>query len=294
MQSLAISKDTVKNAKTYLPLATKSEIAAEIAQKCITLIEATMTVGNVPVEVPDYSGTNTALKARYLLGALYKFYLGIPFEPVAGTDFLLSADDYDRAGASHPLNALERLKADKDAKDKCFDLLRDYKELCEMCKNALADNLAARNNPVLHYLAAQAMAFTPEAMQALSNAEKELRKDIAKLRRTGAQAQEAIREHGEGNAAALAAIPVDPEAYAKAAEARVSRYAGNDEGTGERILRSAQNDGEGREGRILRSAQNDNGGRADVGIGPYGKRDDVGIGFYDTRKDKGDKAAGGV
>ena len=197
MQTLVITKETVKNAKTYLPLEQKSEIAAEIAQKCITLIETKMTVGNVPVEVPDYTGTDTALKARYLMGALYKFYLAIPFEPVAGTDFLFSLDDYDRAGASHPLNALERLKADKETKDKCFDLLRDYKELCEMCKAALADNIAARNNPVLHYLAAQAMTFTPEALKELSNAEKGLRKEVEKLRRTGAQAQEAIYAHGE-------------------------------------------------------------------------------------------------
>ncbi len=226
MQTLTITKETVKKAETYLPLAKKSEIAAEIARTCITLIETRMTVGNLPVEVPDYTGTDTALKARYLLGALYKFYLGIEFEPAEGTDFLLSEDDYDRAGASHPLNALERLKADKETKDKCFDLLRDYKELCEMCRTALADNIAARNNPVLNYLAAQAMTFTPEAMKQLSNAEKHLRKEIDKLRRTGAQAQEAIREHNEGHAEALAAIPIDPEAYAKAAEARLARLGG--------------------------------------------------------------------
>lgn len=223
MQNLAISKETVKNAKTYLPLEKKAEIATEIASKCLTLIEARMTVGNVPVEVPDYTGTDTGMKSRYLMGALYKFYLGVPFEPAEGTDYLLSVKDYDEAGATHPLNALERLKADKETKDKCFDLLRDYKELCEMCKSALADNIAARNNPVLHYLAAQAMAFTPEALRELSNAEKGLRREIDKLRRTGAQAQEAIREHNEGHAERLAAIPVDPEAYAKAAEARLAR-----------------------------------------------------------------------
>lgn len=197
MQTLAITKDKIAGAETYLPLAQKEKIAQEIAQACLTSITVQMTVGNIPIELPDYNGTDGALRARYLTGALYKFYLKIPFEPVEGTDFLLSLDDYDRAGRTHPLNTIERFKSDRDTKDKCFDLLRDYKELTELCRGAASDVLAARNDPVLRYLAAQAMTITPEALNQLSKAEKQLRKETEKLRRSGAQAQEAIREHGE-------------------------------------------------------------------------------------------------
>lgn len=218
-----ITAKTILGANTYLPLAQKIKIAGEIAQNCVTRIGYNVKVGGIPVDVPDWTGRNPALKERYLLGALLKFYLGFEFAPVAGTEFLLSQDDYDGAASQHPRNAIERCKGDKDVRDRAFDLLADYKLLCDMAKVALDDTAAAQNDPAARFLAAQMMAMTPEAMKQLSDAEKGLRKEIEKLRRTGAQAQEAIREHNEGHAEALAAIPIDQEAYAKAAEARLAR-----------------------------------------------------------------------
>ena len=218
-----INAKTLKSAKTYLPMAEKIKIASEIAANCVTSIEYTVKVGNIPIDIPDWHGRNPALKDRFLLGALLKYYLGFDFTPVEGTEYLLSTDDYDRAASKHPRNAIERCKGDKEARDAAFDILADYKLLCDMAKIAVEDTIAAQNDPVARYLAAQTMAMTPEALQQLSDAEKGLRKEINKLRRTGAQAQEAIREHNEGHAEALAAIPVDPEAYAKAAEARLKR-----------------------------------------------------------------------
>lgn len=218
-----INAKVLQGAKTYLPMAEKIKIASEIAANCVTSIGYNVQVGNIPIDIPDWHGRNPALKERFLMGALLKYYLGFKFTPVEGTDFLLSTDDYDMAASKHPRNALERCKGDREARDAAFDLLADYKLLCDMAKTVIEDTLAAQNDPVARYLAAQTMAMTPEALQQLSNAEKDLRKEIDKLRRTGAQAQEAIREHNEGHAAALAAIPIDPEAYAKAAEARLAR-----------------------------------------------------------------------
>lgn len=203
MLNFEITKDIVLNARDYLPLADKEKIADEIAGACLLRFGVSVKVGNIPVDVPDWNGTDNGKKARYLLGALYKFYLGIEFVPVEGTEYLMSADDYDRAAATHPKNALERLKADKDAKNKCFDLLADYKELCEMVKAVMADMLAAQNDPVLRYLAVNAMAITPEALHQLTNAEQQLRKEVNKLKVSGAEAQKVIREHNDGIKAAV-------------------------------------------------------------------------------------------
>lgn len=203
MQNFEITKEIVLSARDYLPLAEKEKIAEEIAGACLLRFGVSVKVGNVPVDLPDWNGTNNGKKARYLLGVLYKRYLGVEFVPVEGTEYLMSADDYDRAAATHPKNALERLKADKDAKNKCFDLLADYKELCDMCKAVMADMLAAQNDPVLRYLAANAMAITPDALSQLTEAERQLRKEVRNLKISGAEAQKAIRAHNEGIKAAV-------------------------------------------------------------------------------------------
>lgn len=199
-----ITAKTILGAKTYLPLAQKIKIAGEIAQNCVTRIGYNVKVGNVPVDLPDWTGRNPALKERYLLGALLKFYLGFEFEPVAGTEFLLSQDDYDRAAKQHPRNAIERCKGDKDVRDRAFDLLADYKLLCDMAKIALDDTAAAQNDPVARFLAAQMMAMTPEALQQLSNAEAELQKRVESMKQTGEAAREAIKAEGERMSAEMA------------------------------------------------------------------------------------------
>lgn len=199
-----ISAKNIQEAKTYLPLAQKIKIAGEIAQNCVTRIGYNVKVGNVPVDLPDWTGRNPALKERYLLGALLKLYFGFRFTPVEGTEFLLSQDDYDRAASQHPRNAIERCKGSKEARDAAFDLLEDYKRLCEMVKVAVDDTAAAQNDPVARFMAAQMMAMTPEALQQLSTAEAEIQKQIASMKQTGDAAKEAIKAEKERMSAEMA------------------------------------------------------------------------------------------
>lgn len=181
-----IKKEILMGAEDYLPLAEKEKISQEIAMHCINSISYHLEVGGVRVDVPDYHGRNTALRERYLLGVLLIRYLGmVRFEPVEGTKFLLSLDDYDRAARLHPLNALERLKSDPEAREKVFDLLRDYKLLCDMTRSATEDLTAAQNDPVQRYLAAQAAAVTPEALKALTDAEAQLKGQIEEMKKAG-------------------------------------------------------------------------------------------------------------
>lgn len=191
-----ITKEVMLQAEDYLPLGKKWEIANRIANFCVTSISYRLEVGGIPVDVPDYHGRNTALRERFLLGVLFRFYLGIGFDPVEGEEYLVSLDDYDRAAKLHPMNALERFKSDPETREKVFDLLRDYKSFCEMVRAATEDIVAAQNDPVQRYLSAQAAAMTPEALQALTDAEGQLRQQIESLKKTGAEAGEIIREKG--------------------------------------------------------------------------------------------------
>lgn len=199
-----ISAKTIMGANTYLPLAQKIKIAGEIAQNCVTRIGYNVKVGSVPVDLPDWTGRNPALKERYLLGALLKLYFGFRFTPVEGTEFLLSQDDYDRAASQHPRNAIERCKGSKEARDAAFDLLADYKLLCDMVKVAVDDTIAAQNDPVARFMATQMMTMTPEALQQLSTAEAEIQKQIASMKQTGEAAKEAIKAEGERMSAEMA------------------------------------------------------------------------------------------
>ena len=188
-----ITKEILLKAEDYVPLGEKARVAQEIAYRCVNSISYQIEVGGVKVDVPDFHGRNLPLKERYLLGALFQKYLGIAFEPVAGEEFLLSLDDYDRAARLHPMNALERFKSDAETREKVFDLLRDYKTLWEMTRTALDDLVAAQNDPVQRYLSAQVSAFTPEALKALSDAEGQLKDQLESLKQTGAEAQSVIR-----------------------------------------------------------------------------------------------------
>lgn len=192
MNMFEITKEILLKAEDYVPLGEKSAAAQSIAATCLNEISYQLNVGGVPVDVPDYHGRNLAMRERQLLGFLLKRYLGIEFDPAEGTDYLLSLDDYDRAARLHPLNALERFKSDPETREKVFDLLRDYKLFGEMVRSAVEDIIAAQNDPVLRYLSAQAGAVTPEALQALTDAEGQLRKQIESLKIAGAEAQELL------------------------------------------------------------------------------------------------------
>lgn len=202
-----INAEIVKTAITYLPIADKIMLAGEVAANCVTQIGYTLNVGNIPIEVPDWCGRNAPMISRYMLGALLKYYLGVAFDPVENTSCLLSMDDYDRAASQHPRNALERCKGDKDTRDVAFDLLADYKALCDMIKIAVDDTISARNDPVARYLAAQTMATTPEALQALSDAQKALQKELDDLKKIAPEARRMIQKKGKETAEKAKKIP---------------------------------------------------------------------------------------
>lgn len=181
-----ITKEIVLNAKTYVDLAEKVRVATEAAAECITGISYNVKAGDIPVDVPDFITKSPTREKRILIGALFKLYLGITFEPVEGTEFMLSQDDFDRAARLHPMNTLERFKSDKETREIVFDLLRDYKELKDIACGAVDETVAARNDPVARYLLSQSLLMTPESLQRLSDAEKELQKQLESMKKTGA------------------------------------------------------------------------------------------------------------
>lgn len=171
-----------ENWTTYLPLAKKQEIAERIAMNAISRYRITASYADDPILDQSVYAEDTGMRSRFLLGVLLKFYLHISFDPVEGTEYLLSADDYDRAAALHPLNTLERMKSDVKARDAVFDLLRDYKDLERMVNAELSATLTARNDMLPRIFAVLSATATPQALDQLTELEQGIRekaKDIA-------------------------------------------------------------------------------------------------------------------
>ena len=160
--------------KTYLPLAKKQEIAEHIAENALCRYRSSISYGEDLAFDPAIYEEDTATRWRYMMGVLFKFYLGVEFEPVAGEEYLLSQDDYDRAASLHPMNGLERMKSDAAMRDKVFDLLRDYKDTERMVSAEIAAQIAARNDSLPRFLSVLTQTATPQALAELSKMEKAL------------------------------------------------------------------------------------------------------------------------
>lgn len=137
-----ITKEMMLNARDYLPLAQKEEWAQSCAEKCIDHLA--ITVGEE--EMPPMYAVNTGLKSRYLMSALIGFYFNKEFD---SDDAPMSVASYDEWAEAHPLNQIERLKADASLRDKCFDLLSDYKDLEKRLASRIGSFLTVQNDPVL-------------------------------------------------------------------------------------------------------------------------------------------------
>lgn len=194
-KNFEITREIVLGAEQYVPLEDKMAFAVHVAEKCCDVARTTIRVGEgSDLMVPDVRVENSALRQRYLMGALYGIYLRVAFEPVKDTEWLMALDDYNRAASQFPMNQLERLKADNAVRDKVFNVLRDYKELERMVNAEIQNTLTIGNDVVARIFAALSMSVTPQALQTLSEAENALKEQAKSLRETTKEAQEAMAE----------------------------------------------------------------------------------------------------
>lgn len=146
MERITITKDMLLAARDYAPEEEKEAFLGVLANRCFDRLKISVPDKDADEYPPMYK-VNTGLKARYLMGALLIFYLDAKFEEE--TDHLMTVAEYDRWAGSHVLNQIERWKADRDVKDKCFDLLEDYRALERRFSAEINALLAVQNDPVI-------------------------------------------------------------------------------------------------------------------------------------------------
>lgn len=174
-----ITVEQIEKANEYVPFAEKEKFVMEVADKCFDKLNISADSGDENIPIPPMYKENTGLKMRYAMGAFVKMYLKEDFEGVDGEEYLMSLDDYDMWAGGHIFNQIERLKnGNADLRNKCFDLLQDYKTLEKMLNTEVYSLLQVMNEPVNRILAHIGAMSTPQALEDFANSLQGLQKEI--------------------------------------------------------------------------------------------------------------------
>ena len=145
MGKIIISAQDIENANNYVPLEKKEEWVSINATKCFDKLAITADGEDMP---PMYM-VNVGIKNRYLMAALAGMYLKKQFNSDVKDDALMDIDAYDEWAGSHIFCQIDRLKAVKEARDKCYELLYDYHELEKMLSAQIHGLLEVQNDQVM-------------------------------------------------------------------------------------------------------------------------------------------------
>lgn len=142
-QPFIITEEMIKKATSYIPLATKKAIATALADACLVAVDKT--TENIATEtqlpIPQLYREECGVKSLYLM-----YYFLTEYLHIAVSDEF-TEEEYDYYASSHIFNQLERFKtADKEIKDKVFDILYDFKELKKMLDTEIFNLKESRNS----------------------------------------------------------------------------------------------------------------------------------------------------
>lgn len=156
----------MQNAESYVPIRKKTEFVHYCAERCFDKLNITAASGNDTLSaMPPMWKENSELKARYMMGGLLKLYLKQESQTDENDEWLLTEQEYDRWAAAHLLNQIERMKSNASLRDKCFDLLQDYKTLEKMLNTEVYGLIRVMNDSVSRIIAQIQASTTPESMK---------------------------------------------------------------------------------------------------------------------------------
>lgn len=159
----------MKNAKVYMPLATKSLYAKTIAAEVIGEIQTAEQnkKGEEILALPHLRFEDIVLKKQRIMEVLLGYYFGINvFKDANGGDRAFGEEEYDEYGGSHIFNQIERFKHG-DLKDIAFDLLYDFKEFRKMLDFEISVRKEVNNDTLARFMAGIQAMSNPENIKEL-------------------------------------------------------------------------------------------------------------------------------
>ena len=148
-EMITLTKETIENAKDYIPVERKHIWCRNVAAACVRTVAVTGENEGSSITVPDRYEENTMARQMALASMLAQNYLGVFDE-----EKVLQGADYDEIMGSHLVNQLERLKGDKEVRDKIFNILYDYGEVKKMLNAEIYSRLGHLNDTLTRILVA--------------------------------------------------------------------------------------------------------------------------------------------
>ena len=162
------AEDLKTKVTTYIDLQAKHEWVRLVSVKCLDQINASAMFQLDDGSLPPFYTENADRKSRYLLGFFLRLYMNWKWEVAEDEDeWLLPYEEYDKWMRGHIFAQIEKYKSDKDAKDICFNLLAEYKDVERRLNSELYGLLQTLNDPTSRQITAQITSVTPEAIEQL-------------------------------------------------------------------------------------------------------------------------------
>lgn len=187
---MEITRDTIKNARTYLNIGAKQRLSEQIAGWVVQPVE--MNQDDV-FSIPPIYKENRALKNMLMMGILCKFYLQMEFDcdkirfvdtegnlieekPI---DYYPTMEAFDDMASSAIMNQLERMKKyDKEIINTIFDFMYDYKTLEQMVNAEIKDYLAQKNDVITRAVNMLELLVSEKNLEKMQNTLTELQKEL--------------------------------------------------------------------------------------------------------------------
>lgn len=167
-----LTETDILNARTYIPIDKKAELARNIALMCVDRVEVSLKDSGKGITLPPRVQENPRSKMLYGMQVLLGMYLK---KTDMESDFLVK--EYDEWCEAAILNQLDRMKMNKsvaqDVRNRVYDLVDDYREFYRMLGTEISSIVEAQNDPVARVVAFLSKAVTPEALKGAAEAFKE-------------------------------------------------------------------------------------------------------------------------
>lgn len=187
---MEITRDMIRNARTYLNIGAKQRLSEQIAGWVVQPVE--MNQDDV-FSIPPIYKENRALKNMLMMGILCKFYLQMEFDcdkirfvdtdgnlieekPI---DYYPTMEAFDDMASSAIMNQLERMKKyDKEIINTIFDFMYDYKTLEQMVNAEIKDYLAQKNDVISRAVNMLELLVSEKNLEKMQNTLTELQKEL--------------------------------------------------------------------------------------------------------------------
>lgn len=177
--AIELTKEQLKDARTYIPIASKELLAEEIASWVMESVE--MTDEDSVFPMPPMYKENRAAKNLLMMGIMCRYYLRLDFDCQSvrlvengekvgeqEVDFFPTPEAYDEMASSMIFNQLERLKkGNNEVSNTIFDILYDFKTLEQMVNAEIKELLLRKNDVVARVVAMLTRMGSEQSLEAL-------------------------------------------------------------------------------------------------------------------------------